>query len=221
MPRQRYVPINHRIQDLCYDFLPEHRMNAGYKSCLPDDAQEIYEPFDNREKNFFEDGRRMFFSANENPANVFGQEFCNTGGKGEVREECLHRPDGSVVKKRTVTTYEEMEPPLNEEELRAEKKRKEEEAKERARKMTPIEIMFATQAALKETMNRAQDTSKKAFETGIDVIRLAGACGVDLGDEARTAKTNEAEAPVETKQELKDYSSSAPRDVKINVQRRY
>ena len=43
--RQRYVPINHRIQDLCYDFLPEHRMNAGYKSCLPDDAQEIYEPF--------------------------------------------------------------------------------------------------------------------------------------------------------------------------------
>ena len=36
-----------------------------------------------------------------------------------------------------------------------------------------------------------------------------------------TAKTNEAEAPVETKQELKDYSSSAPRDVKINVQRRY
>jgi len=232
MPRQRYVPINHRIQDLCYDFLPEHRMNAGYKSCLPDDAQEIYEPFDSREKNFFEDGRRMFFSANENPANVFGQEFCNTGGKGEVREECLHRPDGSVVKKRTVTTYEEMEPPLNEEELRAEKKRKEEEAKERARKMTPIEIMFATQAALKETMNRAQDTSKKAFETGIDVIRLAGACGVDLGDEARrraldasfldcTAKTNEAEAPVETKQELKDYSSSAPRDVKINVQRRY
>ena len=43
--RQRYVPINHRIQDLCYDFLPEHRMNSGYKSCLPDDAQEIYEPF--------------------------------------------------------------------------------------------------------------------------------------------------------------------------------
>ena len=34
-------------------------------------------------------------------------------------------------------------------------------------------------------MQRAQDTSKKAFETGIDVIRLAGACGVDLGDEAR------------------------------------
>merc|ERR1712157_428985 len=143
------------------------------------------------------------------------------GGKGEVREECLHRPDGSVVKKRTVTTYEEMEPPLNEEELRAEKKRKEEEAKERARKMTPIEIMFATQAALKETMNRAQDTSKKAFETGIDVIRLAGSCGVDLGDEARTAKSGADEAPVETKQEVKDYSSSAPRDVKINVQRRY
>ena len=44
--------------------------------------------------------------------------------------------------------------PLNEEEMRAEKKRKEEEAKERARKMTPIEIMFATQAALRETMNR-------------------------------------------------------------------
>ena len=34
-------------------------------------------------------------------------------------------------------------------------------------------------------IKRAQDTSKKAFETGIDVIRLAGACGVDLGDEAR------------------------------------
>ena len=48
--------------------------------------------------------------------------------------------------------------PLNEEELRAEKKRKEEEAKERARKMTPIEIMFATQAALKETMNRNGST---------------------------------------------------------------
>ena len=48
--------------------------------------------------------------------------------------------------------------PLNEEELRAEKKRKEEEAKERARKMTPIEIMFATQAALKETMNRNESS---------------------------------------------------------------
>ena len=36
-----------------------------------------------------------------------------------------------------------------------------------------------------------------------------------------TAKTNETEAPVAAKQELKDYSSSAPRDVKINVQRRY
>merc|ERR1711931_589427 len=154
MPRQRYVPINHRIQDLCYDFLPEHRMNSGYKSCLPDDAQEIYEPFDSREKNFFEDGRRMFFTANEDPSSVFGQEFCNKGGKG--------------------TVHEQLEPPLNEEEMRAEKKRKEEEAKERARKMTPIEIMFATQAALRETMNRAQDTSKKAFETGIDVIRLAG-----------------------------------------------
>merc|ERR1711970_1281105 len=188
MPRQRYVPINHRIQDLCYDFLPEHRANAGYKSCLPDDAQEIYEPFDSREKGFFEDGRRMFFTANEDPSQFFSQEFCNKGGKGTVQEQIEHMPDGSIVKKRTVTTFEEMEPPLNEEEMRAEKKRKEEEAKERARKMTPIEIMFATQAALRETMNRAQDTSKKAFETGIDVIRLAGATGVDLGAEARTSK---------------------------------
>ena len=48
---------------------------------LPDDANEIYAPFDNTEKGFFENGRRMFFQASENPESVFGKvtdtRICN------------------------------------------------------------------------------------------------------------------------------------------------
>ena len=51
--------------------------------------------------------------------------------------------------------------------------------------MTPIEIMFATQQAMRDTFKRAHNTNKKMFTTGIDVCRLAGHAGVDLGDDAR------------------------------------
>ena len=48
--------------------------------CLPDDANEIYAPFDSTEKGFFENGRRMFFQASENPESVFGKvkDICST-----------------------------------------------------------------------------------------------------------------------------------------------
>ena len=43
--RQRYVPINERIADYCYDFIADERLNAGNygRNPLPEDANEIYE----------------------------------------------------------------------------------------------------------------------------------------------------------------------------------
>ena len=43
--RQRYVPINERIADYCYDFIADDRLNAGNygRNPLPEDANEIYE----------------------------------------------------------------------------------------------------------------------------------------------------------------------------------
>ena len=43
--RQRYVPINVRIADYCYDFIADERLNAGNygRNPLPEDANEIYE----------------------------------------------------------------------------------------------------------------------------------------------------------------------------------
>ena len=90
----------------------DERLNAGnYGSSrgpLPEDADEIYQPFDNKERSFFEDGRRKFFAASEDPSSVFGQDF--QGGKGAVTETIETMPDGRVVKKRVVTTFEDMEP---------------------------------------------------------------------------------------------------------------
>ena len=66
------------------------------------------QPFDNQERDFFQDGRRKFFEATEDPSSVFGKDF--KGGKGGVTETIETLPDGKVVKKRVVTTYEDIEP---------------------------------------------------------------------------------------------------------------
>lgn len=104
------MPINDRIADYCYDFIPEERLNAGNygHNPLPEDANEIYEPFDGQERDFFQDGRRKFFAASEDPTQVFGKDF--QGGKGAVTETIETMPDGKQVKKRVVTTYEDLEP---------------------------------------------------------------------------------------------------------------
>lgn len=51
--------------------------------------------------------------------------------------------------------------------------------------MTPMEIMFATQQAMRDVMQRANHTQKRMDTTGIDVCRLAAQCGVNLNEEAQ------------------------------------
>lgn len=51
--------------------------------------------------------------------------------------------------------------------------------------MTPMEIMFATQQAMRDVMHGAQNTKKCMDATGIDVCRLAAQCGVNLNEEAQ------------------------------------
>lgn len=50
--------------------------------------------------------------------------------------------------------------------------------------MTPMEVMFATQQAMRDVMSRANGTSKRMDRTGIDVVRLAAQCGVNLNQDA-------------------------------------
>ena len=60
------------------------------------------------------------------------------------------------------------------------------EAEQKERKpMTPMEIMFATQQAMRDVMQRANNTQKRMDTTGIDVCRLAAQCGVNLNEEAQ------------------------------------
>ena len=49
--------------------------------------------------------------------------------------------------------------------------------------MTPMEVMFATQEAMRNVLHGANNTSKRMDKTGIDVVRLAAECGVNLNDE--------------------------------------
>ena len=46
-----------------------------------------------------------------------------------------------------------------------------------------MEIMFATQQAMRDVMHSANNTSKRADRAGIDVVRLAAECGVNLNDQ--------------------------------------
>ena len=65
-----------------------------------------------------------------------------------------------------------------------EEKKEQEKQAEKARKpMTPMEVMFATQEAMRNVLHGANNTSKRMDKTGIDVVRLAAECGVNLNDE--------------------------------------
>ena len=92
--------------------------------------------------------------------------------------------------------------------------------------MTPIEIMFATQAALRETFDSAVNNKQKAFRkhiyaefykiiitvTGSSIDRLGALAGVSsVKNEQRFEDRFEAEEPA------RDYSTAPSRDVKINV----
>ena len=103
--------------------------------------------------------------------------------------------------------------------------------------MTPIEIMFATQAALKETYSNAVTNNKNAIRkeisekcrqkrdpfcvvflsiplvTGASIDRLGYLAGVGPKNEQRFEDRFEAEEPP------RDYSNAPSRDVKINVLR--
>lgn len=63
-------------------------------------------------------------------------------------------PDGRRVKKRTVTSYEELDEPR----INSQQQKQQQALKEPAKPMTPIEIMMATQFAMRETFNNAKTT---------------------------------------------------------------
>merc|ERR1712193_413489 len=174
---------NERIQDLCYDFLPE--TNYADNSGLPQDSKDIYNAFEGDERNFFEGGRQKFFAAQANPHDFFDQG--------------LEGADGEVQSARSVQN----------------------QCKTPPKPMTPIEIMFATQMAMRETFDKARTNRNKVEMTGGKVDRLAAMAGVSSDPNliakiaARKAKETNSAPPVA----LKDFSKAPERDVKIKVLR--
>merc|ERR1712136_4910 len=209
MPRRRYVPINERVQDLCYDFLPEngHAVQTG----LPEDSKDIYNAFQGDDKKFFENGRNMFFSGQMNPQSFFGQAM--NDADSEVHETIEVLPDGRKVKKRTRVSYEELEQPKM-----IEQKTSSSVNAAKREPMTPIEIMFATQMAMRDVFDRSKTTRRKADITGMDIDRLAAEAGVETDPAliaARKAKEQNSPPPVS----YPDYSNAPERDVGIKVLR--
>ncbi|CBY13591.1 unnamed protein product [Oikopleura dioica] len=204
--RRRYVPINDRVMDLCEDFLPEDRVYYnGSNSNLPEDAHKLYDTFNGDDRDFFNSGRAKFFQASQNPQSVFGEL---DGNSGEIRECIKVMPDGRRVKERTVTSYEDLDEPV------VQQQQTQQINAEPAKPMTPIEIMFATQAALKETFASAVNNNRKAMMTGSSIERLGALAGVSsVKNEQRFEDRFEAEEPA------RDYSTAPSRDVKINVLR--
>merc|ERR1712136_555987 len=189
--RRRYVPINERVQDLCYDFLPEngHAVQTG----LPEDSKDIYNAFQGDDKKFF--------------------EHAMNDADSEVHETIEVLPDGRKVQKRTQVSHEELEQPKM-----IEQKTSSSVNAAKREPMTPIEIMFATQMAMRDVFDRSKTTRRKADITGMDIDRLAAEAGVETDPDliaARKAKEQNAPPPVS----YPDYSNAPERDVGIKVLR--
>merc|ERR1712136_620426 len=189
--RRRYVPINERVQDLCYDFLPEngHAVQTG----LPEDSKDIYNAFQGDDKKFFEKAMN--------------------DADSEVHETIEVLPDGRKVKKRTQVSHEELEQPKM-----IEQKTSSSVNAAKREPMTPIEIMFATQMAMRDVFDRSKTTRRKADITGMDIDRLAAEAGVETDPAliaARKAKEQNSPPPVS----YPDYSNAPERDVGIKVLR--
>ncbi|CAG5080302.1 Oidioi.mRNA.OKI2018_I69.PAR.g9534.t2.cds [Oikopleura dioica] len=205
--RRRYVPINDRVMDLCEDFLPEDRVYYnGSNSNLPEDAHKLYDTFNGDDRDFFNSGRAKFFQAAQNPQSVFADL---DGNSGEIRECIKVMPDGRRVKERTVTSYEDLDEPIIEAQQSAQQVNA-----EPPKPMTPMEIMFATQAAMKETLQNALNTNSKCHLTGSSIDRLSHLAGV-----GPVRNEQNFEDRFEPEEQARDYSSAPSRDVKINVLR--